>query len=83
MFIHSYKIETLEQASQLAQDIATSLTFSTERRVIPKAGEQPSPSTHTTRDPKDKAVIGESSGVLRVVHVLSVEAMVTLLQNVL
>ena len=29
--------------------------------VIPKVGEQPSPNTHTTRDPKGKSVLGESS----------------------
>jgi len=48
MFIHSHKTKTLEQASQLAQDIETSLRFFSERRVIPKAGEQLSPNTHTT-----------------------------------
>jgi len=61
MFIHSHKIETLEQASQLAQDIKTSLRFSSERRVIPKVGEQLNPNTHATRDPNGKSVIGESS----------------------
>ena len=60
MFIH-HKIENLEQASQLAQDIETSLRFFSERRVFSKAGEQPSSKTHTTRDPKGKSVIGESS----------------------
>ena len=61
MFIHSHKIETLEQVSQLAQERETSLRFSTERRVISKVGEQSSPNTHTTRDPKSKSVIGGSS----------------------
>jgi len=28
---------------------------------FPKAGEQPNSNTHTTRDLKDKSVIGESS----------------------
>ena len=57
MFIHSYKIETREQASQLTQD---SLRVSSERRIIPKVGEQSNLNTHTTRDPKGKSVIGES-----------------------
>jgi len=61
MFIHSHKIETLEHASQLAQNIETSFKFSSERRVIPKAREQPSPNTNTNKDPKGKYVIGESS----------------------
>ena len=61
MFIHSHKIETLEQESQLAQDIETSLKFSSKCSVIPKAREQPNPHTHTTRDPKGKFVVGESS----------------------
>jgi len=61
MFIHSHKIETLERVSQLVQDIETFLRFSSERRVIFKAGEQPSPNSHNTRDPKGKSVIGESS----------------------
>jgi len=55
------KIETLEQASQIAQDIEISLRFSSERRVIPKTGKQHSPKTHATRDPKGKSVIGKSS----------------------
>ena len=76
MFIHSYKIETLEQASQLAQDIETSLTFSTERRGMPKAGEQPSPSTHTTRDPKKKICDSESSRNVKIVNILSAKAIV-------
>ena len=59
--IHSHKIETLEQASQLAQDIETSLRLSSKRRVILKAGKQPGLNTHTTRDSKDKSMIGESS----------------------
>jgi len=80
-FIHSHKIETLEQASQLAQDIKTSLRFSTERRDIPKIGEQPSLNTHITKDSKGKSVIGESSGRLRVVNVLSVKVMITLLYS--
>jgi len=54
MIIHSHKIETLEQASQLAQNIKTSLKFSTERKVIPEAGEQPSPNTYTNKDPTGK-----------------------------
>jgi len=49
MFILSHKIEACEQASQLAQDIGISLRFSSERRVIPKAGMQPTPNTHTTK----------------------------------
>ena len=61
MSIHSHKIKTLEQVNHLAQDIQTSLKFSSECRVIPKAEEQPSPNTHATRDPKDKSVIGETS----------------------
>jgi len=61
IFIHSHKIKTLEQASQLAQDIETSLRFSSQRRVIPKVRKQSSPNTHATRDPKSKSVIGESS----------------------
>jgi len=61
MFIHSHKIETLERASQLAQDIETSLRFSTERRVIPKTEEQSSSNTHTTRNPKGKSIIDKSS----------------------
>jgi len=61
MFIHSHKIETLEQASQLARDIETSLRFSSERKIFSKAGKQPNPNTHTSRDPKGNAVIGESS----------------------
>jgi len=40
MFIHSHKLETLEQAKQLAQDIETSISFSSERKIISKAGEQ-------------------------------------------
>ena len=40
IFIHSHKIETFEQASQLAQDIEGSLRFSSERRIISKAREQ-------------------------------------------
>jgi len=56
MFIHSYKIGTLEQASQPAQDIGTALKFSSERRVFPKAGEQPSPNTHANRDLKGESV---------------------------
>ena len=59
MFIHSHKIE--KHASQLAQDIETSFMFSSECWVISKAEEQFSPHTHTTRDPKDKYVIGEYS----------------------
>jgi len=46
MLIHSHKIETLEQTSQLAQDIETSLRFFLECRIIFKVGEQPSPNTH-------------------------------------
>jgi len=61
MFIHFHKIETLERANQLAQDIETSFRFSSERRVFPKVEEQPSPNTQTNRDPKGKFVIGESS----------------------
>jgi len=61
IFIHSHKIETLEQASQLAQDIETSLKFSPERSVIPKAGKQLSPNIHATRNSKGKYVISESS----------------------
>ena len=61
MFIHSHKIEILEQASQLTQDKKTSLRISSERKIIPKAGEQPRSKTHTIRDPKSKSVIGESS----------------------
>ena len=82
MFIHSHKIETLEQASQLAQDIETSLRFSIERRVFPIAGEQPSPNTNTTKDTKGKSVMVSLLGVPRVVNVLSVKAMVTLLHSV-
>jgi len=52
--------QILEQASQLAQDIETSLKFSSKRKVIPKTGEQPNPNTHTTKDSKDKSVISES-----------------------
>ena len=59
--VHAHKIETLEQASQLAQDIDISLRFSSERRVIPKARKQPSPNINATRDSKGKSVIGESS----------------------
>jgi len=59
MFIHSNKLETLEQASKLAQDIKTSFRFSSEHRIIRKAGEQPSSNTHATRDPKGKSIIGE------------------------
>ena len=61
MFIHSHKLETLEQASQLAQDKETFLKFSSERRVIPKVGEQHKPDTHATRESKGESVIGESS----------------------
>ena len=39
MFIHSHKIETRKQVSQLVQDIEASLRFSSERRVISKVGE--------------------------------------------
>ena len=61
MFIHSHKIETLEQASQLAQDIETFLGFSTECRVISKVREQPNPNTNTIKDTKGKSVIGGPS----------------------
>ena len=61
MFIYSHKIETLEQISQLAQDIEPPSGFSSDRRVISKVGEQPSPNIHTTRDSKDKYVICEFS----------------------
>ena len=61
MFIHSHKIEILEQASQLAQDIKTFLRFSTERRVISKVREQPNPNTNTIKDTKGKSVIGGPS----------------------
>jgi len=54
-------MDTLEQASQLAQDIKISLRSFTERRVIPKIGVQLNPNTHITRDSKNKYVIGESS----------------------
>ena len=61
MFIHSHKIETLEQTRQLTQDIKASLGFSSEGRVNPKAREQLNPNNHATRDPKRKSVVGESS----------------------
>jgi len=61
MLIHSHKIETLEQANQLAQDIETSLKFFSERKVILKVGEQPNSDIHATRDSKSKSVIGKSS----------------------
>jgi len=35
--------------------------FSSERRVIPKVREQPSPHTDTTIDSKGKSVVGKSS----------------------
>jgi len=59
MFIHSHKLETLEQASRLAQDIKTSLRFSSERKIIPKTGDNLA-QTLTPLDLKDKSVIGES-----------------------
>ena len=59
MFIHSHKIETLEQASQLAQDRKTSL--SSECRVIPKARRATYPiHSYTTREPKGNPVISKS-----------------------
>jgi len=72
MFIHSREIETLKKASQLAQDIETSLRFSTECTTIPKAGEQPNPNNNTTKDTKVKSVIGESFRSAKVVNVLSI-----------
>jgi len=51
-------METIEQASQVAQDIQTSLRFFSEHRIIPKAMKKPSLNTHVTIDPKGKSVIG-------------------------
>jgi len=82
MFIHSHKIKTFEHASQLTQDIKISLKFSLKHKVIPKAGEQPSTTTHASRDSKGKSVIGGSSRNAKGVNVLSVKAMVAFLHNV-
>ena len=54
IFIHSHKIVTLEQVSQVDQDIETSFKFSSERKAFPKDGEQPNLNTYTTRDPRGK-----------------------------
>jgi len=84
MFIHSQKIETLEQASQLTQDIETSLRFSSEHRIFSKAREQPNPNTNTTKEPKGKSVIGESSRSAKgsqYFKLLSVKIMITLLHS--
>ena len=67
--IHSQTIRTLAQANRLAQYIDASLKASSECRFVSKAGEQyrlpPEanirPNTNTTKDPKDKSVIGEPS----------------------
>ena len=81
MLIHSHKVETLKHASQLAQNIETSLRFSSEHRFIPTA-EQPRSNTHATRDPKDKSTIGESSKNVKGSQYLSVKIMITLLHSV-
>ena len=82
MFIHFHKIATFEKASQLAQDIKTSLRFSSKRRVIPKVEEQASPNTRAIRDPKNKFVIGESSKNAKGSQSLSVKVTITLLRSV-
>jgi len=69
MLIHSRNVTSLAQASQLAQDIDNSHKFSLECRFVLKVGEQfrrqpentVRASTNTTKNPKDKSVIGESS----------------------
>ena len=69
MLIHSQNVTSLVQASQLAQDIKDSLKFYSECRFIAKVREQSRrqpddtvrPNTNTTKDPKGKSVIGESS----------------------
>ena len=82
MFIHSHKIETLEQASQPAQNIETSFRFFSERRAISKAGEEPNPNTNTTKDPKGKSVIGESSKSVKNSQCFKCQGYVTLLHSV-
>jgi len=69
MLIHSQNMTSLAPASQLAQDIENSLKFSSEHSFIPKVREhskrQPEvtvkPNFSTTKNPKGKSVIGESS----------------------
>jgi len=68
MLIHSQNVTSLAQASLLAKDIQNSLKFPSEGKFIAKAGEQSRcqpedivTNTNTTKDPKDKSVIGESS----------------------
>jgi len=69
MIIHSQTIKTVAHANQLVQDIKASFKFSSERKFVPKAGEQyrrpPKttirPNTNTTKDLKDKSLIDEPS----------------------
>ena len=69
MLIHSQNMTSLTLASQLVQDIENSLKFSSKHSFIPKVREQSKrqpevtvkPNFSTTKNPKGKSVIGESS----------------------